>query len=729
MIFITKDSNGIIIIINNHLFTRENLKEIRPNGTTGIEIEIGQSIFDGNYTDFNVQGIVPTSLAALQTALSSVFPKLNSTGSGSLIPFSFIAVEDYGAIGDGVTDDADAIQTAINYAIANKIATVFFKPKTYICTKPLIIANFSGGIYQQVTLNLYGEASFWASQGSGSQLVFTSKNTFGIGIQIGKGCKIKGLITTGAYTPPTMTDAAFYSMDNVESTYNDATCRNTRFSPYTGIVIDPFTLNVPADGGYPTLTAYYKGSSGNSGSTGTEFQDLFIRNFTVGIITSPNGITQNAEIMIGNKIQFANCKWCIAGTQSQEKANNWTNIHSWGDCYGIYTNMSYGLSESGNADFSIINLAGRNRVFCNAITSGRFPCSFSDIYGERLGEIGLSNSNFFTRVFVDFENYTTAGFNRAYIKSSGANGSTYRDCRFRFYGLIGAIPIEGSNYFDNVEFSGDPITSNYWQDPRDYNTFRNCVVKEYGTGRITKLGLNAGHNMTGINEEKFSFSMYGNDNVKTPDVHLLSGGTPLTVNSPRSGQINGYGSYPDFKVGDMLNFIFNSKSNFAMITSIAAGNLIVQYFPSSFITAGYGMYRVLPYLNFGHFIGDFTVGSNSITNVKRDDKTGISLATLNGKVFYNPYSGIIDRINVVASTTLTISSNSSVTKANAIVNNSIAQKFYYNTIADWTTEDANMVLGVGDEIYIGHNSDVETKYRVIRSGLKSNTPIATLAII
>ena len=72
--------------------------------------------------------------------------------------------------------------------------------------------------------------------------------------------------------------------------FKDNVCRDTRFSPYAAIVIDPFTNlssnKMPADGGYPGLTSYYvqfNRFSTNTGSTGTEIEDISINNFFVGI--------------------------------------------------------------------------------------------------------------------------------------------------------------------------------------------------------------------------------------------------------------------------------------------------------------------------------------------------------------------------------------------------------------------------------------------------------------
>ena len=56
-----------------------------------------------------------------------------------------VSVKDFGAKGDGITDDTAAIQAAINYTISQRFATLYFPPNNpaqgYKVTAPLIIAN------------------------------------------------------------------------------------------------------------------------------------------------------------------------------------------------------------------------------------------------------------------------------------------------------------------------------------------------------------------------------------------------------------------------------------------------------------------------------------------------------------------------------------------------------------------------------------------------------------
>jgi len=54
-----------------------------------------------------------------------------------------VSVKDFGAVGDGVTDDTVAIQAAIDYAVANSLE-LKFAAKTYIITSPLLVGTTVG---------------------------------------------------------------------------------------------------------------------------------------------------------------------------------------------------------------------------------------------------------------------------------------------------------------------------------------------------------------------------------------------------------------------------------------------------------------------------------------------------------------------------------------------------------------------------------------------------------
>ncbi len=246
----------------------------------------------------------------------------------------------------GGNDWSPVFQKGIDSCIANNIPYYYIPQGRYICKEPLILQKWirSAGYYVPFSLVIKGTSTFAGADGSGTILDFTQmKSGFGIGIQGGKGVEIHGIKLIGAFKPPHKTAQIFYnsSLGN----FTDSICRDTRWSPYSAVVIDPFGPSVPADGGFPgvdgygdSLKTYYRGM--RNGSTGTVIEDCNFTNWVIGIITSPNGSTQNAELLIADKIQFGNMKICIAGCQDQEKMNRVSNVMEWGNGTHLFCNRN-----------------------------------------------------------------------------------------------------------------------------------------------------------------------------------------------------------------------------------------------------------------------------------------------------------------------------------------------------------------------------------------------------
>ena len=80
---------------------------------------------------------------------------------------SGISVKNFGAVGDGVTDDGSAIQAAMDYCQQNKVDLIFPSGK-YMISYPLIYRN--NGFYNYSIIG----------SGGGSEIVLTTKNRSGI---------------------------------------------------------------------------------------------------------------------------------------------------------------------------------------------------------------------------------------------------------------------------------------------------------------------------------------------------------------------------------------------------------------------------------------------------------------------------------------------------------------------------------------------------------------------
>jgi len=380
----------------------------------------------------------------------------------------YFSVKWFGAKGNN-TNDYVAIQKAINTCIKNNIRTLYFPAGRYKISQPLIIRGYTENETRNnsrsfCTLELLGQSSFWDSN-MGSEIVTTFNNSFAIGIQNGKGCKVRKLKLSGQFTPPSMNDTKkFYSMSFND--FTDGKCRDSRYSPYAGIVIDPFTNlekdKLPPDGGYPTLLGYYGKSARlatQSGSTGTELEELNISGFVVGICSSPNGLTRNAEITIINKVQFSNCKLCISGGQDQEKENTASNIYCWGGTHTIFGTDLYGSPRmAGNWSIDHVNIAGGVVRFIYNDQHGYFPTFISHVFAESLGSFGTFNSQLASEVsdcIFDFAYQSIAGVQTLLI----ANGENvlFRSCNFRYYGEKTPLIMQGNCIFEHCYFSGPVV--------------------------------------------------------------------------------------------------------------------------------------------------------------------------------------------------------------------------------------------------------------------------------
>jgi len=300
----------------------------------------------------------------------------------------FTSVKDFGATGNGSTDDTASIQAAIDYAISLG-STVYFPVGTYLITSPLLIYKASTFI----TCNLVGE-SFSEKTDRGVIINHSSLKTVpGIIVQGARQVTIENIQLQGpnnfaAPTTSNITNPATYVASGV---------RDSTYSPQAGICVDAFQNGVPSDGGYPGLSAYYTAASLPSSRVSIKNCELFSQ--LIGICFSPAGLEGNNEDGIIENIKFNNTKVCIALCQNEEKVVRLSSIFST-ICYTVVDTISYGpqigLSFiNGSAGFiwihgDIVQCAFLLKI-ASQLGNNAFPvavCKIEGIYAEGLVSLG-----------------------------------------------------------------------------------------------------------------------------------------------------------------------------------------------------------------------------------------------------------------------------------------------------------------------------------------------------
>lgn len=553
------------------------------------------------------------------------------------------SVKWFGAKGNDINNDQPAIQKAIDTVIANNemLNRVYIPNGTYKCDSALILEKFNGTSYIPHTVFLEGENSWWGFTGTGTILKFTRKDQFGIGVQLGKGAKIKNIKLEGRFTPPAATGYDWFKLDFSE--FTDPTCRDTQYSPYSAIVIDPFsrTGSLPTDR-YQDLDIYYTQDDSNDsgGSTGIEMEDIWITNWVIGFICSPNGHTVNAEQIRWTKIQFAKVKAAFVNCSAQEKVNVIDMVGCWDDVHTVFHKGSYGVATAGVYKVSNLNLAGRvNQIFLDG-QGGYFASHFDHLFSESLGKFGYLESALGSSVsncelgFALPQELTGALPN--WLFEGG--GITFNNCNIRYYGQKFPITINGAFTFNNCVFGSLPYFGNYTNlQPGDrYNTFLNCFV--FGSQDVGGFGVRTAPQF--LQPQSFLGWMGGKYTVTDPvnDFNeirvdyivdeelpyvLLETSTTFQINisGTREATITvGSGDIDIFKQDRALMVTMGANQVLLGIVKTVVGNSVtIAYIPKQIVSGtSYQLWVMHPIKTLG-LVGNVTNGSNVISNVDFDN--------------------------------------------------------------------------------------------------------------
>lgn len=609
----------------------------------------------------------------------------------------------FGAVGDGIVNDQPALQNAINFCIKNS-KYLFIPVGNYKINSPLLLLydSYPDLNAEFFSVTIEGESKPYLNN---TTITANFNDTFAIGIQRGKGVSIKNIRILGKNTINFDLKQVIETPDNLW-TVND--CRDSRYSPYSGIVVDPFGTTLPVDGGYPGMSAYYS-QIGSGGSTGIDLENIYVNGFVVGIMFSPSGSAFNSDVTTVTNSQISNCKAGLAFGQSQTKGCKVTNIMAWQSIRFLFNGDQYG---SGNGYMPIVEggtIAGSVRSLFR-FNQNWSPFSINNFFAESIHSLGFTTgtSKTFPLSFVNCQFHFNTNYNNN-IKNANclleSSNASFFSCALIYYGYSSA-PM--TFYVQQgLNFTGCTTTDiiyNRFTDSEE--PFANVVYINHRFSKYSATinpGFNSNYRINNLNTVNVGTFLSNGSEIVVDNTHTVKEkssiglkvffleGLNITVTSNKATFST---SYPGrYQVNDILfsttNLPVDSGSTInttlGKVESVIGSTVTLAQIPYSLVDGVYGVYHIsLPKYHSQTFCTGVS-SSNVLTNVICADP--LNGAWLVGdKVFGNgiwsgTYITAIDNVNK----TITLSENLNASITNSPIFGAEVFRYHYANSAPSTS--------------------------------------------
>lgn len=595
------------------------------------------------------------------------------------------------SISDGVTDAYAALQAMLTCLIASSAADGcsvgrLLAGVTYSIGSPLLAVRIVAGAYAFFGMTLESDGTYPFDTTRVTAITPTFSDTFGLGIQMGKGVTIRGIDVKGTNV---FTSRQYASMLN-DTIFVQGSCRDSRYSPYAGIAIDPFKYSgTPSDGGYPGLSSYYAYSPGSTttGSTRIQIEDCNIEGFVAGIILSPNGQTQNAENIDITRVNTNGNKSHIAVCQSQSRQVMVRNHSAFSGKYAVDCG-TYGARNGTMPKIDGVNVGAMKYIFNGAGSAGVESAEIRALYAEEtlaLGFWGWSGASYPLKITGGL--VTLVDLNALSLKSMDshlhAGSPVVLDDFSITWSSAASTPIRINN-IAAVSLRNSTTPGMVAPDSGSWRGIFYNGHRETISGRTAALlGIRdtyAEVALSQLNREKIGLLA----TIRTSTQRILANGlmtsfsiatgsTTVTVNADGTATFTA-GTPERAKVGDAVFTVstfwnpetpdfggggyanVNYRGMIGTITSIVSTTITLGNVPYGLATGTFSTLSVYRYPLFHQATtGDTTNGSNQITNVSQPTAWAVN----------DPMQGsgrpAGDYITAIAGSTFTMAQNSTAT--------------------------------------------------------------------
>lgn len=364
----------------------------------------------------------------------------------------------FGATGNGSSDDYIPLQNALDYVCNNTSAckTLYFPGGKYRISKGLVAYRKKGAEYEQLNIRISGQTSgITANPISESVLLLDNNNSFCLALQEVYGAVVENLAFEGS----NMLNYSLKQAFDPASKYIKSNQRDNRYSPYAGLVLDPFRDNVPEADRYPDFKTFYTNHS-NGGSTSSTFRNMSISGFVVNILLTA-GLTQNNESHLFDKIWLANCKVGFVTSNSQERNTRCTRMFFWNSVKTCFSNAGYGRSSGSMPFIDGCNIAGN--VYQLFDFSGRIitydVLYVNNLYAESLYRIGIIDTqrSKFTACNINFQDLSAIGLKERDFILVSPNPVEFDNCILVVFAGGKRFPL--NIYGNKIRFNGSKINN------------------------------------------------------------------------------------------------------------------------------------------------------------------------------------------------------------------------------------------------------------------------------